>query len=466
LHISPLSQLKPQPVEWFWPGYLAVGSLAILDGDPGQGKSLVTLDLAARITTGRPWPDQRPMPHLESPTRERGSSDDSPGSLAHASGFQRAAANVLMICAEDLDSIIHARLQAAGADLDRVFLWPRSEDGRLPSFPADLLRLDLALTQTQAKLVVLDPIMSFLDRSVMSASDASVRRALGPLSALAAKHGCVILMVRHLNKSPSTRGLYRGGGSIGFIAACRLAWLAATDPRNDDRFILAQTKNNYAPRQASLAYEIGSCGRTFPTCEFGHVENVSPHPPDPPRETAPMNGSRSFLPSPSVLRGRGVGGEGEVAPRKGFAALKDSTRGDCSASDDGNRAAPHITWLGPAAWTADELSTRRPRPSRRRARDFLKRLLAAGPRSAGEVWTAARQLGLSRNTLYRAKDDLQVEAIRSSDGQRRLSQWFLPEHAMEIPSETPELDAWLNRWHELNIDANPLEDDEPRRFAG
>ena len=68
MDLRPLSELKPQPVEWFWPGYLAVGSLAILDGDPAQGKSLVTLDLAARITAGHPWPDGAPMPDLGSPT--------------------------------------------------------------------------------------------------------------------------------------------------------------------------------------------------------------------------------------------------------------------------------------------------------------------------------------------------------------------------------------------------------------
>ncbi len=407
LDLRPLSELKPQPVEWFWPGYLAVGSLAILDGDPGQGKSLVTLDLAARITAGRPWPDGAAMPR---------------------------PASVLLICCEDVDSVIYSRLQTAGADLGRVFLWPRqSTPGQtslgaalpgdaLPRFPSDIRRLDLALTQTHAKLVIIDPIMSFLDRSVMSASDASVRRALQPLAHVADKHGCVILMVRHLNKSPTARALYRGGGSIGFVAACRLAWLAAPDPRHDDRSILAQTKNNYAPRHASLAYTIESptrCGRTFSTCAFGRVENVPPHPADAPPAT---------------------GQPGKDQPR--------------------------LTWLGPIPWTADELSTRRPRPSHRRARDFLRRFLAAGPRTSDEIWTAATNLGLSRNTLYRAKTDLDIRSTRTPDGLKRLASWHLPEHDPATPSETPELDAWLNRWHDLHADANPLEDDEPRRFAG
>ncbi len=62
MSLQPASTLKPLPTDWLWPGYLALGSLAILDGDPGMGKSLVTLDLTARLTTGRPWPERRAWP--------------------------------------------------------------------------------------------------------------------------------------------------------------------------------------------------------------------------------------------------------------------------------------------------------------------------------------------------------------------------------------------------------------------
>ena len=132
---------------------------------------------------------------------------------------------------------------------------PEEEDSavtfRLPD-RVDLL--EAALTQTQAKLVVIDPIMAFLDKSVMNANDQSIRRALHPLVILAARHKCAILLIRHLNKRGGSQALYRGGGSIGFIGLSRSAWLIAHDPADKRRRVLAQLKNNLAPPQPGLAY--------------------------------------------------------------------------------------------------------------------------------------------------------------------------------------------------------------------
>jgi hypothetical protein len=225
--LQPASDLTPHPTDWLWPGYLARGSLAILDGDPGLGKSLVTLDLTARLTTGRAWPDG-----VANPT----------------------PASVILLCDEDVDDVIVTRLTALGADLPRVFPWPRLADPGMPHLPADIGRLDEALSQTGAKLLIIDPIMAFWDRTVDVNTDANARRALRPLAHLAEKHRCAVLLVRHLNKDNGPNALYRGGGSIAFIAACRLAWLVGRDPKMEERCILAQSKNNYAPKQASLAY--------------------------------------------------------------------------------------------------------------------------------------------------------------------------------------------------------------------
>jgi len=103
---------------------------------------------------------------------------------------------------------------------------------------------------------VIDPIMAFLDPRIQSGSDTSVRRALAPLAQLAERHGAAVLLVRHLNKSPGRSPIYRGGGSIGFLAACRSGWLIARDPEQPARCVLAQVKNNLAPPQPSLAYQV------------------------------------------------------------------------------------------------------------------------------------------------------------------------------------------------------------------
>jgi AAA domain len=232
LRLRPASQLTPRPLRWLWRWRLAFGKLAILDGDPGLGKSLLALDLCARLSTGRPFPDGSPSP---------------------------GPANSLILNGEDgAEDTIRHRLQALGADLDRVFILDReSAGGAEPlAFPAHTDFLDEALAQTRAQLAVIDPIMAFLDRSIVTSNDQVVRRALNPLAWLAERHQCVPLLVRHLNKTGGHRSVYRGGGSIGFLAACRSGWLLAADPYDPWCRVLAQVKNNLAPPQPSLAYRV------------------------------------------------------------------------------------------------------------------------------------------------------------------------------------------------------------------
>jgi len=232
LHFRPVSDITARNLAFLWQSRLPFGKLAILDGDPGLGKSLVTLDLCARVTKGRCFPDGTPG---------------------------RPAANVIILNAEDASAdTIAPRLRALAADLDRVFILHGEDDaGALPlRLPTHIAALDHILTTTHAKLVVIDPIVAYLDAAVMIACDQSVRQALACLARLAQKHDCVILLVRHLNKRGGHRSLYRGGGSIGFLAACRTAWLIAEEPDHPGHRVLAQIKNNVAPPQPSLAFQI------------------------------------------------------------------------------------------------------------------------------------------------------------------------------------------------------------------
>jgi hypothetical protein len=227
-----LADVPPRTIRWLWPGRLAVGKLAILDGDPGLGKSLVTLDLCARVTTGRAFPDQAAV---------------WPGDV------------LIVNCEDGVADTIRPRLEGLSADLNRVHvLRGPLESGleRLPSFPRDLPRLERAVRDSGAVLAVIDPIMAFLDDTVCSGNDQSVRQALSPLAALAESTECAILLVRHLNKSGGARAVYRGGGSIGIIGACRSAWVIARHPDDERQRVLAPIKNNLAPPQPSLAYEI------------------------------------------------------------------------------------------------------------------------------------------------------------------------------------------------------------------
>jgi len=231
--------MTSQPVAWLWPARLARGHLALLDGDPELGKSLVTLDLCARLSTGRAWPDGTPV--------------ETPGSA-------------IVINAEDSDQeTVCPRLRILGADLQRVFFLPRDEAGGIDfRLPSRIAALDAVLAETGARLVVIDPITVFLDPGVNTHSDGGVRRALAPLAALARKYSCAVLMVRHLTKDGRRRALYRGLGSIGLIGSCRSAWLIAADPQLPGRRVLAQEKNNLGPPQPSLAFEVVDAGGGLP----------------------------------------------------------------------------------------------------------------------------------------------------------------------------------------------------------
>ncbi len=237
LAVRTVSELAPRSVEWLWPLRLALGKLALLEGDPGLGKSLVTLDLVARLSTGRPWPDGTAAPGAWSSLVFEGEDDNR-------------------------DTLV-PRLRTLGADLSRVY-FPDGDDPlsaqplRLPSQAA---ALDGAVVRTGSRLVVLDPLAEFLDPRVSTNNEASVRRALKPLARIAAARGCVFLMVRHLNKGEGRRAVYRGGGSIALLAPCRSAWLVAAEPdaaapSGPARRVLAQVKNNLAPPQPSLAFEV------------------------------------------------------------------------------------------------------------------------------------------------------------------------------------------------------------------
>jgi len=165
--ITAADQVVAQPVSWLWPGFLPGGKLTVLDGDPDLGKSLIALDLCARLSTGRPFPD--------------GQAGAGP-------------ANALVLSAEDAaaDTVV-PRLQAAGADMQRVFVWNRQRaDEEWPwRFPAQVAKLDEALARTDARLAVIDPIMAFLDSSVLCSSDPSVRRLLQAARALRARPAAV-----------------------------------------------------------------------------------------------------------------------------------------------------------------------------------------------------------------------------------------------------------------------------------
>jgi putative DNA primase/helicase len=304
-----VADVVPEPVTWMWPGRLAAGKLALLVGDPGLGKSWISLDVAARLSAGLAWPD----------------------------GGSAPAGPVLLLSAEDgLADTIRPRLDALGADVAQIHhlaVLRTGEHDRAVQL-TDVAALECAIRETHARLMIIDPVSAYVG-STDSHRDAEVRALMAPLAALAERTGAGILGIMHLAKNRQQPAIYRAIGSIAFAAAARLVLAVAADPERRDRRIVAPVKSNLSAPSAALACSVAT-GRLV--WEASPVADVD---------------------IDALLSGPAPGGH-----------------------------------------------------ERRDIEDWLSDLLDDGPMRSQMVQAAAREAGLAWRTVERAKNRLDVEAIR------------------------------------------------------
>jgi hypothetical protein len=168
---------------------------------------------------------------------------------------------VVLVTGEDgIADTVRPRFDAAGGDAERLNVLEavRDERGVRPlSLPEDVdaLRTQLGPLK-RARLIIIDPFVAFLANYVNSRIDHDVRRTLTPLATLAAELDAAIVLLRHLNKATGPSALYRGGGSIGIIGAARAGLLAARDPDDEQKRVLAVTKSNLGPPAPSLSFAL------------------------------------------------------------------------------------------------------------------------------------------------------------------------------------------------------------------
>jgi hypothetical protein len=232
-HAVRLGQIDAEPVQWLSPGRLAAGKITVLDGDPSLGKSTLLCEWAARITRGEALPGAQPGPPRD----------------------------VIILSAEDdLHDTIRPRIDAARGDPSRITSLLAVPDGspfgRPFVIPGHTLILEGLVAHSNAALVIVDPLMAYLQPGHNANSDQAMRRALVALKLLGERTGVAIVVVRHLNKSSAANPLYRGGGSIGIIGAARCGLLLAQDPEHPQRRILAATKGNLGRPPAALAFHL------------------------------------------------------------------------------------------------------------------------------------------------------------------------------------------------------------------
>ncbi|MEW6447179.1 MAG: AAA family ATPase [Bacillota bacterium] len=215
-----LANVEPEPVSWLWEPYLPLGKLTIVEGDPGAGKTWVTLAICAKLTSG-----------------------------GH---------NVLYATAKDgLADTIRLRVEGMGADLSRFYVLRgvKDEKGEEVLFTlGDVGGLERAITEYQPALAVLDPIQGFPGGNVDIHRANEVRAKLAPLVRIAETYGCAVVIVRHLSKAPAGRSIYRGLGSIDFTAAARSVLLVGVDQKGQRAVV--HHKNSVGELGPSMSFEI------------------------------------------------------------------------------------------------------------------------------------------------------------------------------------------------------------------
>ena len=229
-----LTDVERELLDWLWPGRIPLGKLTLLAGDPGLGKSFVTLDIAARVSRGLPWPD---LPLLKQPP-----------------------AGVLLFNAEDdLGDTIAPRLDKMNAD-DRNIVAVEGVSvlgqRRHFSLECDLPRLTEVIDENpDTRLVVIDPISAYTGK-VDSHNNTDVRGLLAPLAELAGRYHLAIVAVTHLSKSGGTKAVYRAMGSLAFAAASRAVWAIVKDQTDPQRRLFLPAKLNLAQDPDGLSYRI------------------------------------------------------------------------------------------------------------------------------------------------------------------------------------------------------------------
>lgn len=230
LQMIKMSEIQSQEVAWLWYPFIPYGKLTIVQGDPGDGKTTLVLNIAAKLS--------------------RGEGIDSEMKLTEP-------LTVIYQSAEDgLADTVKPRLEVAGADCENISVIDES----VKSLSMIDERLEEAVIRTKAKLLILDPIQAYLGGGMDMNRANEARDMTKKLAALAEKYQCAIVLVGHMNKAAGNKAAYRGMGSIDFFAVARSVLLVGRVEGEANIRAVVQIKNNLAAFGHPKAFELSEDG--------------------------------------------------------------------------------------------------------------------------------------------------------------------------------------------------------------
>jgi len=221
------SEIVPRNVEWLWYPYIPYGKITIIQGDPGEGKSTFALNLAAMLTKGHAPPfsdgEVEPMNVIYQNTED------------------------------DADDTVIPRFINAGGDVNRIFFIDEKEAALTFS---DAERIEKAIRECDAKLIIFDPLTSYIGGDVAINQANEVRSRFNYLIDVAKKTGCAIVIVGHMNKMSGIKAIYRTLGSIDIVGSARSCLVIGTSKDDPDTKIMAVQKSNLAEKGMAIKFEI------------------------------------------------------------------------------------------------------------------------------------------------------------------------------------------------------------------
>ena len=236
LKLINMEQVEVEKIDWLLYPFIPFGKVTIVQGDPGEGKTTMVLQIIAKLTKGEAvLPSSSNEPALEEKT------------------MALEPVNVIYQTAEDgLGDTIKPRLLSAGADCSRVMVID-DNDQALTMMDA---RLEEAIIQTKARLVVLDPIQGFLGADVDMHRANEIRPLMKRVAVLAEKYHCAIILIGHMNKNSNGKSSYRGLGSIDFQAAARSVLIVGRIKDEPEIRVVCHVKSSLAPEGKSIAFRL------------------------------------------------------------------------------------------------------------------------------------------------------------------------------------------------------------------